>query len=88
MKGVPPAGELRPPGRHVAGTGRWALGLIAGGSQIVVVSGATKLCRYSGAVTNSTATILDHLESLELHEPGDAAAAVYDRPIGLRLLFA
>jgi len=32
-------------------------------------------------------TIVDQLHSLELREPGDAAAAVYDRPIGLRLLF-
>jgi len=32
------------------------------------------------------ATIVDHLESLELHQPGPDAAAVYDRPIGLRQL--
>lgn len=33
------------------------------------------------------ATIIDDLASLELDEPGAAAAAVYDRPIGLRLLY-
>ncbi len=33
------------------------------------------------------ATIVEALRSLELHEPGAAAAAVYDRPIGLRLLY-
>ena len=32
-------------------------------------------------------TIVDQLQSLELQAPGEAAAAVYDRPIGLRLLF-
>jgi quercetin dioxygenase-like cupin family protein len=32
------------------------------------------------------ATILDELGSLPLDEPGAAAAAVYDRPIGLRPL--
>jgi quercetin dioxygenase-like cupin family protein len=35
----------------------------------------------------STATIVDQLRSLELHEPGAAAAAVYDKSIELRLLF-
>src|SRR6266496_1889235 len=34
----------------------------------------------------SRATIVDHLASLELQEPGKAAAAIYDRAIGLRLL--
>ncbi len=34
------------------------------------------------------ATIVDRLHSLELREPDAAAAAVYDRPIGLRLLYA
>ena len=34
----------------------------------------------------SRATIVDDLASLELQEPGEAAAAVYDRAIGLRLL--
>jgi quercetin dioxygenase-like cupin family protein len=33
------------------------------------------------------AIIVDELRSLELREPGAAAAAVYDRPIGLRLLY-
>jgi quercetin dioxygenase-like cupin family protein len=31
--------------------------------------------------------IVDRLESLELREPGAAAAAIYDQPIGLRLLY-
>lgn len=34
-----------------------------------------------------TATIVDNLDSVELREPGAAAAAVYDRPIALRLLY-
>ena len=34
----------------------------------------------------AAATIVDHLRSLELQEPAEAAAAVYDRAIGLRLL--
>jgi quercetin dioxygenase-like cupin family protein len=34
------------------------------------------------------AFVVDDLRSLALDEPGAAAAAVYDRPIGLRLLFA
>jgi quercetin dioxygenase-like cupin family protein len=34
-----------------------------------------------------TAIVVDQLRSLELHAPGAAAAAVYDRPIGLRLLY-
>ncbi len=33
------------------------------------------------------ATTVDQLRTLDLHEPGAAAAAVYDRPIGLRLLY-
>ena len=33
------------------------------------------------------ATIVDDLASLELQEPGEAAAAIYDRAIGLRLLY-
>jgi quercetin dioxygenase-like cupin family protein len=33
------------------------------------------------------AVIVDELRSLELNAPGDAAAAVYDRAIGLRLLY-
>ena len=33
-----------------------------------------------------SAAIVDQLESLELQPQGEAAAAVYDRPIGLRLL--
>jgi quercetin dioxygenase-like cupin family protein len=32
------------------------------------------------------ATIVDDLASLELQEPREAAAAIYDRAIGLRLL--
>lgn len=32
-------------------------------------------------------TIVDELRSMELAEPAAAAAAVYDRPIGLRLLY-
>lgn len=34
------------------------------------------------------AIVVDDLRSLVLEEPGAEAAAVYDRPIGLRLLFA
>jgi quercetin dioxygenase-like cupin family protein len=34
------------------------------------------------------ATIVDNLRALELQPPGAAAAAVYDRPIGLRQLYA
>lgn len=33
------------------------------------------------------ATIVDGLRSLELEEPGAAAAAIYDQPIALRLLY-
>lgn len=33
------------------------------------------------------ATIVDELRSMELAEPSTAAAAVYDQPIGLRLLY-
>jgi len=33
------------------------------------------------------AVIVDQLASLELQEPSSAAAAVYDLPIGLRLLY-
>ena len=33
------------------------------------------------------ATIVDELRSMELTEPSTAAAAVYDQPIGLRLLY-
>jgi quercetin dioxygenase-like cupin family protein len=33
------------------------------------------------------AVIVDELRSLELNAPGDAAAAIYDRAIGLRLLY-
>src|SRR6476469_5219365 len=33
------------------------------------------------------ATIVDELSSMELTEPSAAAAAVYDQPIGLRLLY-
>ena len=33
------------------------------------------------------ATIVDRLGALELSQPGAAAAAVYDRPIALRLLY-
>src|SRR5947209_3743261 len=40
-----------------------------------------------GVVDNSRATIVAQLRSLELQEPGAAAAAVYDQPIALRLLF-
>jgi quercetin dioxygenase-like cupin family protein len=50
-------------------------------------SGDTRQSRYSGAVTQTTATIVDQLRSLELHAPGAAAAAIYDKPIELRLLF-
>jgi quercetin dioxygenase-like cupin family protein len=38
-------------------------------------------------VTYGSATIVDQLRSLELKEPGAEAAAVYDRPIALRLLY-
>jgi quercetin dioxygenase-like cupin family protein len=34
-----------------------------------------------------TAIIVGELASLELQEPASAAAAVYDQPIGLRLLY-
>jgi quercetin dioxygenase-like cupin family protein len=34
-----------------------------------------------------SATIVDHLRSLELQEPGAQAAAIYDQPIALRLLY-
>jgi len=33
-----------------------------------------------------SAIIIDELASLELQEPSRAAAAIYDQPIGLRLL--
>jgi quercetin dioxygenase-like cupin family protein len=39
------------------------------------------------AVNVGEATVIDDLRSLELHEPGEAAAAVYDRPIGLLPVF-
>jgi quercetin dioxygenase-like cupin family protein len=39
-------------------------------------------------VKHTAATIVDQLRSLDLQEPGAAAAAVYDQPIGLRLLYA
>lgn len=39
------------------------------------------------SVRNGPATIVDQLRSLELQEPGAAAAAVYDQPIALRLLY-
>ncbi len=35
----------------------------------------------------ASATIVDQLRSLELLEPGAAAAAIYDQPIALRLLY-
>ena len=38
-------------------------------------------------MTLGNATIIDALGSLELQPPGAAAAAVYDRPIALRLLY-
>jgi quercetin dioxygenase-like cupin family protein len=38
-------------------------------------------------VTDNTATIVPDPRTLEFAEPGAAAAAVYDRPIGLCLLF-
>ena len=34
-----------------------------------------------------SATIVDRLQTVELHDPGPAATAIYDRPIGLRLLY-
>jgi quercetin dioxygenase-like cupin family protein len=40
-----------------------------------------------GGVNYGAATIVDGLGSLELQPPGEAAAAVYDRPVGLRLLY-
>lgn len=43
--------------------------------------------RYREHVTDFSATIIGELRSLELREPGAAAAAVYDQPIGLRLLY-
>jgi quercetin dioxygenase-like cupin family protein len=39
-------------------------------------------------VTYGAATIVDQLRTLELQAPGAAAAAIYDRPIELRLLRA
>jgi quercetin dioxygenase-like cupin family protein len=39
------------------------------------------------AMESRGATIVDVLTSLELRDPGPAAGAIYDRPIGLRLLF-
>jgi quercetin dioxygenase-like cupin family protein len=50
------------------------------------------LARDRGEIDNGTvrygpATIVDQLRSLELQEPGAAAAAVYDQPIALRLLY-
>ena len=41
----------------------------------------------NGRVRFGPATIVDHLGSLELQEPGAAAAAIYDQPIALRLLY-
>jgi quercetin dioxygenase-like cupin family protein len=38
-------------------------------------------------VRYGSATIVDQLRSLELQVPGAAAAAIYDRPIALRLLY-
>lgn len=38
-------------------------------------------------MTRGKATIVDRLSSLELAPPGEAAAAVYDKAIALRLLF-
>ncbi|MBV9173423.1 MAG: cupin domain-containing protein [Chloroflexi bacterium] len=38
-------------------------------------------------MSEKAATIVGELRSLELREPGAAAAAVYDRPIALRLLY-
>lgn len=40
-----------------------------------------------GGVNYGAATIVDRLDSLELQPPDEAAAAVYDRAIGLRLLY-
>ena len=37
-------------------------------------------------MTYGNAVIIDQLEALELEPPGTSAAAVYDQPIGLRLL--
>jgi hypothetical protein len=38
-------------------------------------------------VKYGSATIVDQLCSLELQEPGAEAAAIYDQPIALRLLY-
>lgn len=38
-------------------------------------------------MTYGKATIVDGLGSLELGSPGEAAAAIYDKPIALRLLY-
>jgi quercetin dioxygenase-like cupin family protein len=38
-------------------------------------------------VDYGTAIVVDALRALELRAPGAAAAGVYDRPIGLRLLY-
>ena len=39
------------------------------------------------AVELGNAVIIDNLAAVALDEPGEAAAAVYDQPIGLRLLY-
>ena len=51
-------------------------------------AGATRETRGAAmeGVRYGMATIVDRLASLELEPPGEAAAAVYDRPIELRLL--
>ncbi len=39
------------------------------------------------SASRGAVTIVDHLRDADLAEPGAAAAAVYDRPITLRLLY-
>jgi quercetin dioxygenase-like cupin family protein len=41
----------------------------------------------NGNLKSAQATIVANLQGLHLEAPGAAAAAVYDRPIGLRLLY-
>ena len=49
---------------------------------------ASALRQTGSRVSYGAATIIDHLQSLELRAPDAAASAVHDRPIGLRLLYA
>src|SRR5262249_43246118 len=72
--------KLAPPDRVQAVVLAYESRLVAPGPDMKRVGNG-----YIGAVTHTTATIVDQLRSLELHEPGAAAADVYDKPIELRL---